>query len=140
MAAPNIVNVTTINGKSVVADLGTTLTTTLLTCAADQVNKINLIRVTNVTDNDATTTIDSEVSGTHKKLANELTVPANASVDIIDKNSSFYLQETDLIRGGASAASTLEVTISYELIDDAQEDKLWLIVILDEIKPEESGR
>ena len=119
MAAPNIVNVTTINGKSAVADLGTTLTTTLLTAASDQVNKINLIRVTNVTDNDATTTIDSEVGGTHKKLANELTVPANASVDIIDKNSSFYLQETDLIRGGASAASTLVVTISYELIDDA---------------------
>jgi len=119
MAAPNIVNVTTINGKSAVADLGTTLTTTLLTAASDQVNKINLIRVTNVTDNDATTTIDSEVGGTHKKLADELTVPAHASVDVIDKNSSFYLQETDLIRGGASAASTLEVTISYELIDDA---------------------
>ena len=122
MAAPNIVNVTTINGKTAVADLGTTLTTTLLTAASDQVNKINLIRVTNVTDNDATTTIDSEVGGTHKKLADELTVPAHASVDVVDKNSSFYLQETDLIRGGASAASTLEVTISYELIDDAQED------------------
>ena len=122
MAAPNIVNVTTINGKSAVADLGTTLTTTLLTAAADQVNKINLIRVTNVTDSDATVTIDSEVSGTHKELADELTVPAHASVDVIDKNSSFYLQETDLIRGGASAASTLVVTISYELIDDAQED------------------
>ena len=122
MAAPNIVNVSTINGKSAVADLGTTLTTTLLTAAADQVNKINLIRVTNVTDSDATVTIDSEVSGTHKELADELTVPAHASVDVIDKNSSFYLQETDLIRGGASAASTLVVTISYELIDDAQED------------------
>ena len=122
MAAPNIVNVTTINGKSAVADLGTTLTTTLLTAASDQVNKINLIRVTNVTDNDATTTIDSEVGGTHKKLADELTVPAHASVDVIDKNSSFYLQETDLIRGGASAASTLVVTISYELIDDAYEN------------------
>ena len=122
MAAPNIVNVTTINGKSAVADLGTTLTTTLLTAASDQVNKINLIRVTNVTDNDATVTIDSEVSGTHKELADELTVPAHASVDVIDKNSSFYLQETDLIRGGASAASTLVVTISYELIDDAEED------------------
>ena len=119
MAAPNIVNVSTINGKTAVADLSTTLTTTLLTAAADQVNKINLIRVTNVTDTDATVTIDSEVSGTHKELADELTVPAHASVDIIDKNSSFYLQETDLIRGGASAASTLVVTISYELIDDA---------------------
>ena len=36
MAAPNIVNVTTINGKSAVADLGTTLTTTLLTAASDR--------------------------------------------------------------------------------------------------------
>ena len=119
MATPNIVNVATIHAESVVGDLGTTLTTTLLTAASDQVNKINLIRVTNVTDNDATVTIDSEVSGTHKELADELTVPAHASVDVVDKNSSFYLQETDLIRGGASAASTLVVTISYELIDDA---------------------
>lgn len=119
MAAPNIVDVTSIIGTTTVAELTTTLTTTLVTAAADKVNKINLIRVTNTTASDATCTIDSEVSGTFTKLADELTVPANASVDIIDKNSSFYLQETDLIRGGASAASTLEVTISYEIIDDA---------------------
>jgi hypothetical protein len=81
--------------------------------------KINIIRITNVTDNDATTTIDVEVGGTHKKIANEITVPANSSVDIVDKNSSFYLMETDLIRGGASAASTLEYMTSYEILDDA---------------------
>ena len=118
MAAPNIVDVATILGISYVADLSTTLTTTLITGAAENVNKINLIRVTNVTDNDATTTIDSEVGGTHKKLCNELTVPANSSVDVIDKNASFYLQETDLIRGGASAASTLEFVTSYEALAD----------------------
>ena len=118
MAAPNIVNVTTINGKSAVADLGTTLRTTLLTAASDQVNKINLIRVTNVTDNDATVTADLEKAGTHKKIANELTVPANSSVDIIDKTNSFYLEETDLIRGGASAASTIEFVFSYEALAD----------------------
>ena len=119
MAQPNIVNVTSIYGTTYVADLGTTLTTTLVTAASDKVCKINVIRVTNVTDNDATTTIDSEVGGTHKKLCNELTVPANSSVDVIDKNASFYLMETDLIRGGASAASTLEYMCSYEILDDA---------------------
>ena len=67
-------------------------------------NKINLIRCSNITDNDATVTIDVEKGGTHKMIAIEITVPANSSVDIIDKNSSFYLEETDLIRGGASAA------------------------------------
>ena len=41
MAAPNIVNVTTINGKSAVADLSTTLTTTLLTAASTLVVTIS---------------------------------------------------------------------------------------------------
>ena len=43
MTAPNIVDVATILGISYVADLSTTLTTTLITGAAENVNKINLI-------------------------------------------------------------------------------------------------
>jgi len=35
---------------------------------------MNLIRCTNITDNDATVDFDVEVSGTHKKIANEVTV------------------------------------------------------------------
>ena len=116
---PNIVSVASILGTTQVGDLTTTLTTTLVTAASNKVLKINIIRITNVTDNDATTTIDVEVGGTHKKIANEVTVPANSVVDIIDKNSSFYLMETDLIRGGASAGSTLEYMTSYEILDDS---------------------
>ena len=119
MAQPNIVSVSSILGTTQVGDLSTTLTTTLVTAASNKVLKINIIRITNVTDNDATTTIDVEVGGTHKKIANEVTVPANSVVDIVDKNSSFYLRETDLIRGGASAGSTLEYMTSYEILDDA---------------------
>ena len=119
MAQPNIVNVTSILGTSVVTVLTTTLTTTIVTAAADKVNKMNLIRCTNITDNDATVDFDVEVAGTHKKIANEVTVPANSVVDIVDKNSSFYLMETDLLRGGASAATTIDVLISYEILDDA---------------------
>ena len=119
MAIPNIVSVSSIYGTTVVGVLTTTLTTTLVTAASDKVLKMNVIRCTNITDNDATVTLDVEVSGTHKKIANEVTVPANSVVDIVDKNSSFYLMETDLIRGGASAASTLEYMTSYEILDDA---------------------
>ena len=119
MAQPNIVSVSSILGTTQVGDLSTTLTTTLVTAASDKVLKINIFRITNVTDNDATVTLDVEVGGTHKKIANEVTVPANSVVDIVDKNSSFYLMETDLIRGGASAGSTLEYMTSYEILDDA---------------------
>ena len=119
MAQPNIVNVSSILGTSEVKVLTTTLTTTLVTAASDKVLKMNLIRCTNITDNDATVDFDVEVGGTHKKIANEVTVPANSVVDIVDKNSSFYLMETDLLRGGASAATTIDVLISYEILDDA---------------------
>jgi len=119
MAQPNIVSVASILGTTQVGDLTTTLTTTLVTAASNKVLKINIFRITNVTDNDATVTLDVEVGGTHKKIANEVTVPANSVVDIVDKNSSFYLMETDLIRGGASAGSTLEYMTSYEILDDS---------------------
>ena len=119
MAVPNIVGVTSIIGTTEVTVLTTTLTTTIVTAASDKVVKMNLIRCTNITDNDATVDFDVEVAGTHKKIANEVTVPANSVVDIVDKNSSFYLQETDLLRGGASAATTIDVMISYEILDDA---------------------
>ena len=119
MAIPNIVGVTSIFGTSEVTVLTTTLTTTIVTAASNKVLKMNLIRCTNITDNDATVDFDVEVSGTHKKISNEVTVPANSVVDIVDKNSSFYLQETDLLRGGASAATTIDVLVSYEILDDA---------------------
>ena len=119
MAQPNIVNVSSILGTSEVKVLTTTLTTTLVTAASDKVLKMNLIRCTNITDNDATVDFDVEVAGTHKKIANEVTVPANSVVDITDKNSSFYLMETDLLRGGASAGSTIDVLISYDILDYA---------------------
>ena len=119
MAIPNIVSVSSIYGTTVVGVLTTTLTTTLVTAASDKVLKMNVIRCTNITDNDSTVTLDVEVSGTHKKIANEVTVPANSVVDIVDKNSSFYLQETDLLRGGASAGTTIDFMVSYEILDDA---------------------
>ena len=119
MAQPNIVNVSSILGTSEVKVRTTTWTTTLVTAASDKVLKMNLIRCTNITDNDATVDFDVEVAGTHKKIANEVTVPANSVVDITDKNSSFYLMETDLLRGGASAGTTIDVLISYEILDDA---------------------
>ena len=118
MTIPNLVSVATIHAETLVAVLTTTLTTTLVTGESDHVYKINVLRCTNITDSDATVTIDIEKGGTHKKIANEVTVPANAVVDIIDKNTSFYLEETDLIRGGASAGTTIDCVISYEALAD----------------------
>ena len=124
MAAPNIVNVTTITGKTTYAALTTTLTTVLLANAASsgKVFKINSIMVANVdgsTAADVTVDINTAAagSGTSYALANTISVPADATLSVVDKTNSFYLEEDKSILGGASANSDLEIVISYEEIN-----------------------
>ena len=122
MAAPNLVNVTSIYGKTMGAALGTTLTTTILTCASNKVLKINSIIVANV---DGTNAADASVefydtsASTAYRLASTVSVPADSTLIVLGKDSPIYLEESDEIRGGAGAASDLEITISYEELDDA---------------------
>lgn len=121
MANPNIVNVTSIYGKTLQAALTTTLTTELLLCATDKVYKINTILVANI---DGTNAADVSVfitksGGSPIAIASTISVPADATLVVSDKNSSFYLEEGDNIEAGASADNDLVITISYEIIDDA---------------------
>jgi hypothetical protein len=121
MAAPNIVNVTSIYGKTVQANLDTTLTTEIVACPADKVLKINSIAIANI---DGTSAADVSVfitksGGSPIAIASTIAVPADATLSLIDKNSGFYLEEADNIEAGASSNGDLTITISYEEIDDA---------------------
>ena len=122
MAAPNVVNVTSILGKTIGAALGTSVTTDILTCASDKLLKINSIIVANV---DGTNSADVTVSfydatdTTRYRLASTVAVPADSTLVVLGKDSPIYLEEGDRISGGASASSDLEIVISYEELDDA---------------------
>ena len=122
MAAPNVVNVTSILGKTIGAALGTSVTTDILTCASDKLLKINSIIVANV---DGTNSADVTVSfydatdTTRYRLASTVAVPADSTLVVLGKDSPVYLEEGDRISGGASASSDLEIVISYEELDDA---------------------
>lgn len=122
MAAPNIVNVTSIYGKTVGAALGVTLTTNILTCPANKVLKINSIIIANVdgTNNaDASVTFYDSSATASYRLASTVTVPADSTLVVLGKDSPIYLEESDEIRAGASASGDLEIIISYEELDDA---------------------
>ena len=121
MANPNLVNVTSIYGKSINGALTTTLTTDLLTCASDKLIKINNIIVANIDGTNAATVTMGIIKsgGSVVKFASTISVPADATLVLIDKNSSIYLEEADVLEGGASADGDLTYTISYEELDDA---------------------
>jgi len=122
MANPNIVSVNSIFGNTTGIALTTTLTTVLLAngTASGKVFKVESIMVANVDGtNAADVTIDfhtaaNGTAGSSFALAATISVPADATLNLVDKNSSFYLMENQSIIGGASANSDLEVVISYE--------------------------
>ncbi len=122
MAAPNIVGVSSIYGKTMGAALGTTTTTDILTCPANKVLKINSIIVSNVDGTDAADTTvyfyDSSAADRYA-LASTITVPADGTLIVLGKDSPIYLEEADQIEAGASAASDLQIIVSYEELDDA---------------------
>lgn len=119
MANPNIVNVTSIYGKTMGASLGTTTTTSLLTCSSNTVLKINTIVVSNIDGaNDADVTVyfyDSSATARYA-LANTITVPADSTLVALGKDTPIFLEESDRIEAGANVVSRLQVVISYEEI------------------------
>jgi hypothetical protein len=118
MAAPNLVNVSTITAKSKQAALTTTVTTEILAnpAASGKVFKIESIIIANIDGSnpaDATVAI-TKSGGSPIKIASTISVPADATLVVIDKSTSLYLEEGDNIEAGASAASDLTITINYE--------------------------
>jgi len=123
MAAPNIVDVSTITGKSATVALTSTSQTTLVSNAASsgKVFKINMIQVANVDGSnacDVTVDVHSEDDGggTAYSLVSTISVPADASLVVVDKGTALYLEEDRSITATAGTASDLEVIVSYEEI------------------------
>ena len=114
MSAPNIVNVTTITGKTAVQAVGTSATA-IVTAASDTVVKINALYVSNVDGtSNAEVNVDIFRSSVAYHVAKTVVVPADATLDVISK--SIYLEEGDALRLTANATSDLEAVCSYEVI------------------------
>jgi hypothetical protein len=122
MSNPNIVNVTAIYGNSSNTALSSTSVTSLVSNAASsgKVYKINSIVASNV---DGTTAADITInvysnatagSGTAYAVASTISVPADATLIITDKTTSFYLLENQSIGAIAGTANDLVITASWE--------------------------
>jgi hypothetical protein len=130
MAAPNIASLTTITGKTTYFTPSGTTAVVLLQNAASSntVLKINQIVVANV---DGTNAVDCTVSiysnggvaqgsapsgGTAFPIASTISVPADASLIVVDKTTGIYLEENTSISITSGTASKLTFSVSYELM------------------------
>jgi len=130
MANPNIVNVTSILGTTTYLTPSATTAVVLLpnAAASGTVMKINQIVAANV---DGTNAVDTTVSiytngavaqgsapsgGTAYPIVSTVSVPADASLIVVDKTTAIYLMEGTSIAVTSGTASKITYTISYELI------------------------
>ena len=113
MAAPNLLNLATINGKMGVQVI-TTAPTAIVTnsAASGKVVKVNALYVSNIGASPASVNIDIYRSSTAYRVGYTITVPNATTLDLISK--FLYLEEGDTLRLTASANSFLEAVCSYE--------------------------
>lgn len=119
MAAPNVSNLATITAKTAFANASTTSANLVANPASsNKVFKINSIIASNI---DGTSSADISVSyypsdAVDYYIARNVVVPADASIVVMSKDSSIYLEENTAIRIQASANGDLQVLCGYEEI------------------------
>ena len=129
MAAVNILNLTSIYGKTTYYVPSGTAAVVLLpnAAASSTVMKINEITATNTTGSAATTTVSiytngavaqgsAPSGGTAYPIAGTISVPANAALIVSDKTTAFYLEEGVSISITSGTANAITYTVSYELM------------------------
>jgi len=95
--------------------MGGTINVTGTASNSNKVLKVNALYVSNVDGAIAAdVTVDIFRSGTGYRLASTISVPADATLDIISK--SVYLEEGDQLRLTALVNGDLEAVCSYEEI------------------------
>jgi hypothetical protein len=124
MANPNIAAVSGIYGNTSTTLLSTTSATSIVSNAASsgKIYRINSLMVANVDGtNAADITINlysaAALGGTATALASTISVPADATLIIIDKTTQIYLLEDKSIGAIAGTANDLVVTCSWEEIN-----------------------
>lgn len=118
MAAPNIVNVSNITGKTAAVALTTSSQDLLINAAAsNKVLKVNSLIVSNINGTAAAScTVTLFRNSTEYRLASTIFVPANAALVIISKDAGIYLEEGDTLRVIGSLNNYLHAVCSYESI------------------------
>lgn len=124
MSNPNIAAVSGIYGNTSTTSLTTTSATSIVSnvASSNKVYRINTLLVSNVngtTPTDITVNIYSAAAlgGTAYAIASTITVPADATLIIIDKTTGVYLLEDKSIGAIAAIANNLVVTCSWEEIN-----------------------
>jgi len=120
MANPNIVNVSSILGNTLVTTMITTANTTMVvnSVSSGKVFKVNSILASNtLASSAAAISLQINNGSANESIATSISIPAASTLVVIDKNSSFYLTEGYSIKGSSATNTSIDLLVSYEEIN-----------------------
>ena len=122
MAAPNIVSITTMTGKTEGVNNVNTSGSAMASnaSASGKVFKVNALFVSNLTASDATVSVyyteDVATTPVDYAVCLSVTIPAGTSLDVLQK--PLYIAEDQRVTVQAGTSNSLDAVISYEEIND----------------------
>ena len=117
MAAPNLIQVTSVYGKTTTTTIGTPVTVIVSNpTASNKAYKINSLYIANI-DNSLTAriSVDHYRSGTSIRLIDRMTLNSGDSLVALSRDTSIYLEEGDSLRCYADQNGLVHLVCSYEI-------------------------
>lgn len=117
MAAPNLINATTITGKTALAALSTTTANVVTNSSGSgAVAKVNSITLANYSASAVTASVFMNRSATVYYLVGGVSIPANSTLSLVSKDTGIYLEEGDVLQANVSTNTAVSITAGYELV------------------------
>lgn len=115
MTAPNLLQLTSVLGKSTGLRASTTSQNILVNANnSNKLLKVGTVVAGNKFGNTATISVQLSKANTVFRFADTISVPANSTIVITAKDTSLYLEENDKLIVSSDTNLALDVIVSYE--------------------------
>lgn len=116
MAAPNIINSTTVLGKRAYLILSTSMANVITNSSTSgNLIKVSEVSISNITAAQITTNVAVGRGSTLYYLAGTMAIPANSTLTITSRDTAFYLEEGDYLQANTSSANAGHMSVSHEV-------------------------
>ena len=117
MAAPNLIQVTSVYGRTTSTSVGTAVTTVVSNpTSSNRSYKLNSLYVSNIDNTDPVRiSIDFFRSGTSIRLIDRMEIASGDSLVAFGRDTSIYLEEGDSLRAYADVTGRAHLVMSYEI-------------------------
>jgi hypothetical protein len=117
MAAPNLINSTTVIGKRAYASLSNSTLANVIVQSATSGNlvKVSELTITNVSSGNIFINVAVGRGTTINFLAGVISVPGFSAFNLIARDNAFYMEEGDYLQANCSLNANVFMGVSYEV-------------------------